>query len=94
VFRFAAPALMAGNAGILKHASNVSGCALQIEQIFKDAGFPNNLFRTLLVSGARVGSVIEHPHVKAVTLTGSTPAGKSVAAKAGSLMKKTVLELG
>ena len=94
VFRFAAPALMAGNAGLLKHASNVSGCALQIEQIFRDAGFPADLFRTLLVSGSKVSAVIEHPHVKAVTLTGSTPAGKSVAEKSGSLLKKTVLELG
>jgi succinate-semialdehyde dehydrogenase / glutarate-semialdehyde dehydrogenase len=94
VFRFAAPALMAGNAGLLKHASNVSGCALQIEQVFRDAGFPANLFRTLLVSGSKVSAVIEHPHVKAVTLTGSTPAGKSVAEKSGSLLKKTVLELG
>jgi succinate-semialdehyde dehydrogenase / glutarate-semialdehyde dehydrogenase len=94
VFRFAAPALMAGNAGILKHASNVSGCALQIEEIFRHAGFPQHLFRTLLVGSARVGAVIEHPLVRAATLTGSTPAGKSVAAKAGSLLKKTVLELG
>ena len=94
VFRFAAPALMAGNAGLLKHASNVSGCALKIEQIFRDAGFPTDLFRSLLVSGSKVAAVIEHPHVKAVTLTGSTPAGKSVAEKSGSLLKKTVLELG
>ncbi|MCI0601714.1 NAD-dependent succinate-semialdehyde dehydrogenase [bacterium] len=94
VFRFAAPALMAGNSGLLKHASNVSGCALQIEQIFRDAGFPPDLFRALLVAGSRVSAVIEHPHVKAVTLTGSTPAGKSVAEKSGSLLKKTVLELG
>jgi succinate-semialdehyde dehydrogenase / glutarate-semialdehyde dehydrogenase len=94
VFRFAAPALMAGNTGLLKHASNVSGCALQIEEIFKDAGFPQNVFRTLLVSSSQVAKIIEHPLVKAVTLTGSTPAGKSVAEKAGSLLKKTVLELG
>ncbi|MCI0416809.1 NAD-dependent succinate-semialdehyde dehydrogenase [bacterium] len=94
VFRFAAPALMAGNSGLLKHASNVSGCALQIEQIFHDAGFPKDLFRALLVAGSRVSAVIEHPYVKAVTLTGSTPAGKSVAEKSGSLLKKTVLELG
>ena len=94
VFRFAAPALMAGNAGLLKHASNVSGCALQIEEVFRNAGFPEHLFRTLLVGSANINAVIEHPLVKAVTLTGSTPAGKSVAAKAGSLLKKTVLELG
>ncbi len=94
VFRFAAPALMAGNAGLLKHASNVSGCALQIEQVFRDAGFPSHLFRTLLVGSSNIGMVIEHPLVKAATLTGSTPAGKSVAGKAGSLIKKTVLELG
>jgi succinate-semialdehyde dehydrogenase / glutarate-semialdehyde dehydrogenase len=94
VFRFAAPALMAGNAGILKHASNVSGCALQIEEVFHQAGFPRDLFRTLLVGSANIGAVIEHPLVKAATLTGSTPAGKSVAEKAGSLLKKTVLELG
>ena len=94
VFRFAAPALMAGNAGLLKHASNVSGSALAIENIFQEAGFPPNLFRTLLVGSKNINAVIEHPLVKAVTLTGSTPAGKSVAAKAGSLLKKTVLELG
>ncbi|PWT93005.1 MAG: succinate-semialdehyde dehydrogenase [Acidobacteria bacterium] len=94
VFRFAAPALMAGNAGVLKHASNVPGCALAIEQVFRDAGFPQHLFRTLMVGSSMVSAVIEHPLVRAVTLTGSTPAGKSVAAKAGSVLKKTVLELG
>jgi succinate-semialdehyde dehydrogenase/glutarate-semialdehyde dehydrogenase len=94
VFRFAAPGLMAGNAGILKHASNVPGCALAIEEIFRNAGFPENLFRTVLVNNQVVANIIEHPHVKAITLTGSTPAGKSVASKAGSVMKKTVLELG
>lgn len=94
VFRFAAPGLMAGNAGLLKHASNVPGCALAIESVFRDAGFPDNLFRTLLISSKDVGPVIENPRVKAVTLTGSTPAGKAVAAKAGSVLKKTVLELG
>jgi succinate-semialdehyde dehydrogenase/glutarate-semialdehyde dehydrogenase len=94
VFRFAAPALMAGNAGVLKHASNVTGCALAIEQIFRDAGFPAGLFRTLLLTNREVEPVIAHPRVVAVTLTGSTPAGKAVAAKAGSLVKKTVLELG
>lgn len=94
VFRFAAPNLMAGNAGILKHASNVSGCALAIEEIFKDAGFPENLFRTIIVSSKKMNPVIENPLIKAVTLTGSVPAGKSIAQKAGSLIKKTVLELG
>ncbi|HLX07231.1 MAG TPA: NAD-dependent succinate-semialdehyde dehydrogenase [Thermoanaerobaculia bacterium] len=94
VFRFAAPALMAGNAGILKHASNVPGCALAIEEVCRDAGLPDGLFRTLLVPSKGVERVIEHPRVVAVTLTGSTPAGRAVAAKAGSLLKKTVLELG
>ncbi|MGD8817862.1 MAG: NAD-dependent succinate-semialdehyde dehydrogenase [Acidobacteriota bacterium] len=94
VFRFAAPALMAGNAGLLKHASNVPGCALAIEDVFRTAGFPEHVFRTLLVGGGRVAPVIEHPLVRAVTLTGSTPAGQAVAAKAGEMIKKTVLELG
>jgi len=94
VFRFAAPALMAGNAGLLKHAGNVSGCALAIEAIVHDAGFPAPLFRTLLIGSERVASVIEAAEVKAVTLTGSTPAGRAVAGKAGSVLKKTVLELG
>jgi succinate-semialdehyde dehydrogenase/glutarate-semialdehyde dehydrogenase len=94
VFRFLAPALMAGNCGVLKHASNVFGCAIEIENIIKDAGFPENVFRTLLISGSEVNSVIENPLIKAVTLTGSTEAGKKVAEKAGSLIKKTVLELG
>jgi len=94
VFRFAAPNLMAGNAGILKHASNVPGCALAIEEVFGEAGFPEGLFKTLLIPGSRVGKVIENPLVRAVTLTGSTPAGKAVAAKAGEVLKKTVLELG
>jgi len=94
VFRFAAPALMAGNAGLLKHASNVPGCALVIEQVFKDAGFPAGLFRTLMIGSGHVKRIIEHPLVRAVTLTGSTPAGKAVAAQAGAVLKKTVLELG
>jgi succinate-semialdehyde dehydrogenase/glutarate-semialdehyde dehydrogenase len=94
VFRFAAPALMAGNAGILKHSSNVPGCALAIEEIFKKAGLPEHLFRTLLIGSQQVNNVIENPLVQAVTLTGSTPAGKAVASKAGSMLKKTVLELG
>jgi succinate-semialdehyde dehydrogenase/glutarate-semialdehyde dehydrogenase len=94
VFRFAAPALMAGNAGVLKHASNVPGCALAIEDIFLKAGFPENIFRTLLIGSSLVNEVIENPLVMAVTLTGSTPAGKAVASKAGQMLKKTVLELG
>jgi len=94
VFRFAAPGLMAGNTAVLKHASNVPGCALAIEKIFRDAGFPDNVFRTLMIGSAQVDAVIEHPLVKAVTLTGSTPAGRAVAAKSGESLKKTVLELG
>lgn len=94
VFRFLAPALMAGNTGVLKHASNVSGCALAIEQLVRESGFPDNVFRTLLIASSGVKKVIEHPLIKAVTLTGSTPAGKSVAATAGSVLKKSVLELG
>jgi succinate-semialdehyde dehydrogenase/glutarate-semialdehyde dehydrogenase len=94
VFRFAAPGLMAGNAGVLKHASNVCGSALAIEEVFRDAGFPEDLFRTLLVGSGRVAGIIEAPEVKAVTLTGSTPAGRSVAARAGAVLKKAVLELG
>ncbi|NOZ75633.1 MAG: NAD-dependent succinate-semialdehyde dehydrogenase [FCB group bacterium] len=94
VLRFAAPALMAGNGGVLKHASNVPGSALAIEDVFRQAGFPDHIFRTLLIGSRQVASVIENPLVKAVTLTGSTPAGKAVASKAGEMLKKTVLELG
>jgi len=94
VIRFAAPALMAGNAGVLKHASNVPGCALALEKLFVDAGFPENLFRTLMIGSRMVGDVIAHPHVRAVSLTGSTPAGRDVASKAGAMLKKAVLELG
>jgi succinate-semialdehyde dehydrogenase/glutarate-semialdehyde dehydrogenase len=94
VFRFAAPALMAGNIGILKHASNVFGCALNIEKVFKRAGFPENCFTTLLVGSEAVEEIIENEKVKAVTLTGSGPAGSSVASIAGKSIKKTVLELG
>jgi len=94
VFRFAAPGLMAGNAGILKHASNVSGCALAIEEVFREAGFPDNLFRTILVPSSQMEGVIRNNKIKAVTLTGSVPAGKAVAKTAGSVLKKTVMELG
>jgi succinate-semialdehyde dehydrogenase/glutarate-semialdehyde dehydrogenase len=94
VVRFAAPALMAGNAGVLKHASNVPGCALAMEEIFREAGFPENLFRTLLLSGREMKAIIEDPNIAAVTLTGSVPAGQQVAATAGAVLKKTVLELG
>ena len=94
VYRFAAPALMAGNVGLLKHASNVPGCAMAIEEIFTQAGFPRGTFRTLLIGSGQVDAVIANSHVRAVTLTGSTPAGKAVASKAGSVLKKTVLELG
>ena len=94
VFRFAAPGLMAGNVGVLKHASNVPGCALAIEEVFRRAGFPEHVFRTLLIGAAPVEAVIEDPLVRAVTLTGSTPAGRAVARKSGEMLKKTVLELG
>ncbi len=94
VFRFAAPALMAGNVGLLKHAANVPQCALAIEEIFARAGFPAGAFQTLLITSDQVGAVIEDPRVKAVTLTGSVGAGASVAATAGKHIKKTVLELG
>ena len=94
VFRFAAPALMAGNVGVLKHASNVPACALLIEEVFSDAGFPQDVFKTLLVGSRQVDAIIENPLVKAVTLTGSTPAGRAVAKKAGEMLKKSVLELG
>ena len=94
VFRFAAPALMAGNAAVLKHASNVPGCALAIERLLRDAGFPPALFRTVLVGSEAVDGLIGHPAVRGVTLTGGTPAGRAVAASAGKRVKKTVLELG
>ncbi len=94
VFRFAAPALMAGNGGMLKHAANVPGCALAIEEVIRGAGFPDGLFRAALIGSERVAGIIDHPFVKAVTLTGSTPAGKAVASRAGVALKKTVLELG
>lgn len=94
VFRFLAPALMAGNCGLLKHASNVPGCAQAIEQLVRVSGFPDNVFQTLMIGSGAVNAVMEHPRIKAVTLTGSTGAGMKVAAEAGRLLKKTVLELG
>jgi succinate-semialdehyde dehydrogenase/glutarate-semialdehyde dehydrogenase len=94
VFRFAAPALMAGNTGVLKHASNVPQCALVMEEVFQQAGFPNGVFKTLMIRASQVKSVIEDPRVHAVTLTGSEPAGRQVASIAGASLKKTVLELG
>jgi succinate-semialdehyde dehydrogenase/glutarate-semialdehyde dehydrogenase len=94
VIRFAAPALMAGNTGVLKHASNVPGCALALEEVFKEAGFPPDVFRTLLIPSKDVTAIIEDPNIAAVTLTGSVGAGRSVAAAAGAVLKKTVLELG
>jgi len=94
VFRAAAPTLMAGNAMVLKHASNVCGSALAIEDVFTKAGFPKGLFGTILLSNQKAGDLIEHPLVRAVTLTGSTGAGKSVASRAGGVIKKAVLELG
>jgi succinate-semialdehyde dehydrogenase / glutarate-semialdehyde dehydrogenase len=94
VFRFAAPSLMAGNVGLLKHSSNVPQCALAIEEIFRDAGFPEGCFQTLLVGGNQVKKLIDDPRVMAATLTGSDAAGRSLGAAAGAQLKKTVLELG
>jgi succinate-semialdehyde dehydrogenase / glutarate-semialdehyde dehydrogenase len=92
--RFAAPALMAGNAAVLKHSASVPGCAVALESLLQAAGFPENLFRTLMIGSDAVAAVIESPHIRAVTLTGSGTAGRAVAGKAGEMLKKTVLELG
>lgn len=94
VLRFAAPTLVGGNGALLKHAPNVPGCALAIEGVLRDAGFPEGLFQTLMISVPQAKAVIRHRHVAAVTLTGSTAAGKAVAKEAGARLKKCVLELG
>ncbi|GGZ31106.1 succinate-semialdehyde dehydrogenase [Echinicola pacifica] len=94
VFRFAAPNLTAGNVGLLKHASNVPQCSLAIEEVFTEAGFPAGVFQSLLIGSDKVEKILQHPHVKAATLTGSEKAGEMIASQAGAEIKKTVLELG
>jgi succinate-semialdehyde dehydrogenase/glutarate-semialdehyde dehydrogenase len=94
VFRFAAPGLMSGNVGVLKHASNVPQCALAIQEVFEEAGFPEGAFQTLLIGSDKVSRIIDDPRIKAVTLTGSDIAGRKVAERAGKNLKKLVLELG
>ncbi|HET6527454.1 MAG TPA: NAD-dependent succinate-semialdehyde dehydrogenase [Balneolaceae bacterium] len=94
LFRFVAPALMAGNAAVLKHSANVSGCALAIEEVIHDAGVPEPIFRSVIADNDQAQMMIKHPGISAVTLTGSVGAGKAVASTAGSVLKKTVLELG
>lgn len=94
VLRFAAPTLMAGNVALLKHAANVPGCGIAIEELFRDAGFPPGVFQNLLIDHVQLRAAIRHPAVRAVTLTGSTAAGRAIAKQAGDRLKKTVLELG
>jgi len=94
VFRFAVPALMAGNTGVLKHASNVPQCAVAIEEIFTKAGFPDGVFKSLMIRASQVEKIIRDPRIAAVTLTGSEPAGRKVAATASDCIKKSLLELG